>query len=133
MGEGPAASWPFLFSMTDKVLIPIPDDFDDPDAEIDLVAYFQELIGSDLEPALDTDVWELDQRAQFIEAEVTGVTAEADGIVVSYDVTFDAYYGCRDQNYAGTVDRHIVGTRGGDSWVFDKYIPRLPRDTGDEF
>lgn len=119
--------------MTDKVLIPVPDDFDDPDAEIDLVAYFRDLLDSDLEPALDTDVWELDQRAQFIEAEVTDISTEADGIVVFYDVTFDAYYGCRDLNYAGTGDRHIVGTRVGDSWVFDKHIPRLPRDTVDEF
>jgi hypothetical protein len=52
-----------LFSMTDKVLIPVLDDFDGHDAEIDLVPYFQDLIDSDLEPALEIDVGELDQRA----------------------------------------------------------------------
>ncbi|HSV34669.1 MAG TPA: hypothetical protein VLI46_03885 [Ramlibacter sp.] len=105
----------------------------DPDCDFDLVDYFQDLVATDLAPALDTDVWEIDMRANAYNTEITNVESEGDNIVVYYDVEFDAHYGCRDQNWAGSDERHIAGTRVGDSWVFPRYVHRVPRDTVDEF
>jgi hypothetical protein len=115
------------------ISIPVPEEFDDPESEFNLVEYFQDLVEADLALALDTDVWEIDDRAQTYETTIDEVEVRGDDIVVNYSVSFEAYYGCRDQNYSGDDQRHITGTRVGPHWVFVRYVQRLPRDTVEEF
>jgi len=115
------------------ITIPVPVELlVDPDCDFDLVGYLQDFIGTDLAPALDEDVWELDDRAQWIETEITHVENQGASVFVTYSVTFDAYYGCRDQNYAGTDERHLTGTRSDDHWAFPLYTRRERRSTVDE-
>ena len=120
--------------MQTSINIPVPEELiDEPDCDCDLKDYFQDLVAEEFGVALDTDVWEQDDRAQHLETEIDNVELQGDSIIVYYSVTFDAYYGCRDQNYAGSDERHVAGTRVGDNWVFPAYVPRQRLDTFEEF
>jgi hypothetical protein len=119
--------------MQNLIHIPIPSELEEPASAFDLVAYFQRFIQKELHPALDTEVWEIDERAYVYETVITDVEIEEDNIHVNYNVLFDAYYGCRNQNYAGEEDRTITGRRQGNNWVFEPNKPRERRNTHDEF
>ena len=117
-----------------NISIPVPSDLiEDPECDFDLKEYFQDLVEEDFEPVLDTDVWEQDERAVACGVEIDNVEVRDDTIIVYYSVSFSAYHGCRDRNWSGQDERHIAGTRAGDSWVFPAYVRRLPRDTFEEF
>jgi hypothetical protein len=133
--KGPAKAGPFSFPiMVLNVAIPVPEELvADSDSDFDLKDYFQDQIEEDFGRALDTDVWELDERAVVLEVEIDNVEVRDDAIIVYYSVSFDAYYGCKDQNYTGADERHVSGTRIGDTWVFKPYVPRERRDTFEEF
>lgn len=115
--------------MADKISIQCPDD---DNTETQLIRYIQKRI-SDLKPALDLDVSYIDERADVIDIQVTGVTESKSAIEITYDVTYDAYHGCKDQNHSGDEERFLCGERIDDCWVFDANIPREKRSTYEEF
>jgi hypothetical protein len=119
--------------MTTRVYIPIPQEFDDENSDFELKPYLQRFVEGELAQALDTDVWELDDRAHAYDTEITDVEIHGDNLNITYNVLFDAYYGCKDQNYAGQDERFLTGTRIGAHWVFEQYVPRQRRSTYDEF
>lgn len=119
--------------MANRVYIPVPQEFDEESSDVGLSSYFQSFVGGELSKALDTDVWELDERAHAYKTEITNVEIRGETVNITYNVLFDAYYGCSDQNYAGEDERFITGTQVGAHWAFEPYTPRQRRSTDDEF
>jgi hypothetical protein len=96
--------------MTTEISVPVPEELiEDPECDFELKDYFQDLVQEEFGPALDTDIWELGERAVALECEVDNVEVQGDSNIVYFSVTFDAYYGCKDQNYSGSDERHVAG------------------------
>ena len=112
-----------------RIQIPVDEDEDNP---LDLVAFFQERLESDLAPAIDYGVTEFDERATINNIECTDVVANDDSVIVTYEVSFSAYYGCSDMDYANTDKRTVRGRRVENTWVFPLHVPPPTRSTHDE-
>lgn len=112
------------------VRVEIPDWVEDDDDEI--ASYLADN-KDDYEDALDQTANIHDDRSQVDDVTVTSVDVTTHTVVVSYDVDFSAYHGCRDLNYADTHDRQIVGRREGRAIIFEKFAPQPPRSTYEEF
>lgn len=115
--------------MTGAAHVPVPVATDlEP---LNLVAYFQEQCRNAVfRAALDLELQ--DQRAIVDSVKITEVELDDSGVVVSYDVAFSAYYGCRDQNYADRFSRTIDGTRVGANWFFKQHVPTPRRYPNEE-
>ena len=86
----------------------------------------------ELVPAMDLDVSEFDDRATVSDVTITEVELDAESICITYTVEYDAYYGCKDMNYADAVERSITGARVGNRFTFDAHTPLPKRTTLDE-
>ncbi|WP_148211133.1 hypothetical protein [Methylovorus glucosotrophus] len=104
----------------------------DEDEEFNLLAFFKAKF-DELEPALDLSVEDLDDRACFFEAEIVYVQEDETSVFIQYDVTYTAYYGCRDQDNSGVDERGVTGVRQGNAWIFSVHVPPPPRSTYEEF
>lgn len=114
----------------EEVRVEIPDWVGDDDDEI--ASYLAD--NMDLyEAALDQTANVHDDRSSVDDVSVTNVDVSAHRVVVSYDVDFSAYHGCRDMNYADTHDRELIGRREGRTIIFEKFIPPPPRTTYEEY
>ena len=105
---------------------------EDEDEYFDLLKYFKDQI-EDLKPALDLSVESLDERACFIDVEITDVQEDENSVFIQYEATYTAYYGCGDQDHSGKDDRDVTGIRVGDCWEFPVYVPPPRRSTYEEF
>ncbi|MDP1788005.1 MAG: hypothetical protein Q8M91_18815 [Polaromonas sp.] len=102
------------------------------DEDFDLLKYFKDRI-EDLKPALDLSVEHLDDRACFFGVEIIDIQEDENSVFIQYDVTYTAYYGCRDQDHSGEDDRDVTGFRVGNYWEFPVYVPPPRRSTYEEF
>jgi hypothetical protein len=116
--------------MSTHISIECPDREDD--EELDLVEFFKNKIAK-LKPALDLSVEDLDERACFFAVKIVDVQEDDSGVFIQYDVTYTAYYGCRDQDRSGVDERNITGDLQGNAWVFPVYVPPPRRSTYEEF
>ncbi|RYD76054.1 MAG: hypothetical protein EOP84_17420 [Verrucomicrobiaceae bacterium] len=108
-----------------RVQIPVPNEDGD---EIDLAAFFAEQLDGQFKETLDYEVAEYDERATIDEIEITEVEVAGDQITVQYSISYSAYYGCKDQDYADVAERW-----DGDFWLFDLFVPTPVRTTFEEF
>lgn len=86
----------------------------------------------DMYPALDLDVTVRDMRANFLEAEVTWVDIDGNEVDVQYEVTYDAYYGCKDIDSGGTYEEALTGTIANGYVSFDRFISPEPLAPNEE-
>lgn len=97
----------------------------------DLIPYFQEQLGR-LADALDRDVSDFDKKAQIDEIHVRKIEVTSEGIAVTYELRFSAFYACSDLDYRGRHERVLPGRRNGDFWIFQPHCPLPARSTLDE-
>jgi hypothetical protein len=122
--------------MTKRIVIKHPEDWTDQMIH----DHYSELrieddLGScdEIEEAMDLDVSDMNQRAEFVHAKITNVDLNHDSIAIDYDVEWSAHYGCSDFNSSGIDSRSISGSRKGNTFTFDVYDSLPDRTTLDEF
>lgn len=92
---------------------------DDPEDEVDLVAYFYDFIYSDGEhggPLLEA-----------FDLEVSNSRAE---IEIQYTFTWSAFFSCDDMNKTDQNHGVVAGVKKDGKWLFER---SEPRSTFDEF
>lgn len=110
------------------ITIEVPSGFDDEAIK----NYFTDNI-ENLYDAMDLEVNNLDDRAQVDDIQITEIELTSDTIYIEYNVEYSAYHGCRDANYVDDDQRSIEGSRVGNKFVFDRFVPRPARSTYEEF
>lgn len=88
---------------------------------------------SDFSSALDHDVSHIDRRAQVHAVRITNVDINGSQIVVTYDLEYSIYNGCKDMDIVDTEELHVFGELTDEGWAFDEYVPPPKRTTVDEF
>ena len=82
--------------------------------------------------ALDLDISHL-QRAIITGIDITCVEFRDDIVVVSYDVDYHIYNGCKDLDANDNLEHHVHGNKTDEGWVFKENAPLVRRTTVDEF
>ena len=83
--------------------------------------------------AMDLQVNHLDDRAQVDDIQITEIELTSDTIHIEYCVEYSAFHGCRDANYVDEDQRSVEGSRNGNKFIFEKFIPPPARSTHEEF
>jgi len=83
--------------------------------------------------AMDIQVNHLDDRAQVDDIQITEIELTSDTIHIEYCVEYSAFHGCRDANYVDEDQRSVEGSRNGNKFIFEKFIPPPARSTHEEF
>jgi hypothetical protein len=83
--------------------------------------------------ALDLDVSHVDALAAVDRVEITDVDITPKSVVVSYDVHYGIFDGCKGVNLTSYLDKKITGHRTADGWAFDTFVMPQERSTVDEF
>lgn len=86
-------------------------------------------------PGMDLDASIYDERASLCgDPEIVNVEITDDEVSISYVFSWDAYYGCRDQNCSGTSDEAWISAVLEDNTLFfEEFIPTDKRSTFEEF
>jgi len=113
--------------MRNELIVELADDLND--EEIKEYLFENKEI---LESALDLDLKDIDDRATLEGWEITNIEIEEDTIWIGYDIEYSAYYGCKDMDHSGIVDREINGSRNPRKLIFEKPITLPSRSTYDE-
>jgi hypothetical protein len=114
--------------MNEPVYVSLPEDT----SNESLRSHFQQQL-HELKPALDDQVEDSDPRAVVDNIEIVAVYRTGQDVQIDYIVHFSAYYGCDDRNYVDSDERSVNGIIGDDWLVLESFVPRLPRDTYEEF
>lgn len=115
-------------SMENFITIEVANGFDD-EAIKD---YFTNNI-DDLYDAMDLGVNHHDDRAQVDDIQITEINLTSDTIYIEYSIEYSAYHGCRDAIYVDEDQRSIEGSRIGNKFIFDLFVPPPARSTHEEF
>lgn len=83
--------------------------------------------------AMDLGVNHFDDRAQVDDVQITEIDLTSDAIYIEFNVEYSAYHGCRDANYVDDDQRSIEGSRVGNKFFFDRFVPPPARSTHEEF
>jgi len=100
-----------------------------------LADFFAGALENGLQDAMDLDPDPSEPRMQVDEVRITQVDLSADRRVVFIQYEYDAscYYGCRDQDYADTLEGDITGHLEDGFWVFPRYVPPERLAPNEEF
>jgi hypothetical protein len=108
-----------------RIYVALAPHDDDGEAEIDLVSYFSEQLGSGPESygefarAFDCRPRRDDDRASLVGIEIVEVESDGSTVTIHYDVEFFAYYACKDVDGSYIEDGLVLqGVRDGDHWAF---------------
>lgn len=83
--------------------------------------------------ALDLDVSHIDALAMVDRVTITDVDIIPKSVVVSYDVHYSIFDGCKGVDLSSYLDRKVTGRRSADGWEFDAFEMPEVRSTVDEF
>jgi hypothetical protein len=83
--------------------------------------------------ALDLDVSHIDQRAQLYGIRITDVDMTETTLVVTYEVDYNVYNGCKNMDIDDAEELAVSGVRVDTGWEFEEYSPPPKRTTVDEF
>lgn len=83
--------------------------------------------------ALDLDVSHTDARAMVDRVTISDVDITPKSVVVSYDVHYSIFDGCKGVNLTSHLDRKVTGRRCAEGWEFDAFEMPEARSTVDEF
>ena len=113
------------------IQVPVPNNFED-HCFVDAKYFCQYL--SVLEKAFDLRVDDGDPWTSYLSHDIIDAYLNTDGsVTLTYDITTDTYYGCRDIDSQDTITRSIVGERVDGKWEFKQSIYCEPRSTFEEF
>jgi hypothetical protein len=82
---------------------------------------------------LDLDLSHIDQYASVEAIVVTDVKITAEIVVVSYDVHYRVFNGCKGMDRKGYLDKKATGIRMPNGWKFPRFVMTEGRSTMDEF
>ena len=83
--------------------------------------------------ALDLDVSHIDMLAEVYGVRITDVSIDGETIVVSYEVDYSIYNGCKDMEVDDSEEGFVKGVLIADGWLFEEFVPPPRRSTVDEF
>lgn len=83
--------------------------------------------------ALDLDLSHIDAKAAVDLVFVTDVHITAASVVVSYDVRYRIFDGCKGVDLTSYLDKKVTGLRSADGWKFQPFRMTEDRSTVDEF
>lgn len=82
---------------------------------------------------LDLDVSHIDVHAAVDRVAITEVNIAPQSVVVSYDVHYGIFDGCKGVDLTSYLNKKITGYRTADGWAFDAFVMPQERSTVDEF
>jgi uncharacterized membrane protein len=82
---------------------------------------------------LDTDLSHIALDASIEALVVTDVIIAAETVVVSYDVHYRTFDGCKGLDFRSYLDRKVTGVRQPDGWDFLKFAMTEGGSTADGF
>jgi hypothetical protein len=83
--------------------------------------------------ALDLDLSHIDQNASVEAVVVTDLLIRDEAVVVSYDVHYRVFDGCKGMDQKGYLDKKVTGIRTPHGWEFLEFVMTPERSTVDEF
>ena len=83
--------------------------------------------------ALDLDLSHIDQNASVEAVVVSDVSIKEETAVVSYDVHYRVFDGCKGVDIKGYLDKKVTGIRTPNGWEFLAFVMQPERSTVDEF
>jgi hypothetical protein len=83
--------------------------------------------------ALDLDVSHIDALAMVDRVTITDVDITQKSVVVSYDVHYRIFDGCKGVDLSSYLNKKVTGRRCGEGWEFDAFEIPEARSTVDEF
>jgi hypothetical protein len=81
---------------------------------------------------LDLDLSHIDQNASVEAVVVTDLLITAETLVVSYDVHYRVFDGCKGVDQKDYLDRKVTGIRTPSGWEFLRFVMTPGRSTKDE-
>ena len=82
---------------------------------------------------LDLDVSHIDAHAAVDRVTITEVDITPQSVVVSYEVHYSIFDGCKGVDLTSYLDKKITGHRTADGWEFAAFMMPPERSTVDEF
>jgi hypothetical protein len=101
-----------------------------------LMEYLQTQCQGSLGPyinALDLDLSHIDQNASVEAVVVSDVSIKDEVTIVSYDVHYRVFDGCRGVDLKGYLDKKVTGIRTPNGWEFLRFVMTPERTTAEEF
>jgi hypothetical protein len=82
--------------------------------------------------ALDLDLSHIDLNASVEALVVNDVMITAETVVVSYDVHYRIFDGCKGMDLKGYLDNKVTGIRTPNGWEFLEFVMTPERSMADE-
>jgi hypothetical protein len=83
--------------------------------------------------ALDLDLTHIDSKAAVELVLVTDLHITAESVVVSYDVHYRIFDGCKGVDVTSYLDKKVTGRRSANGWRFQQFRKPEDRSTVNEF
>jgi hypothetical protein len=83
--------------------------------------------------ALDLDLAHIDQNASVEAVVVSDVSIKEETAVVSYDVHYRVFDGCKGVDIKDYLDKKVTGIRTPNGWEFLAFVMTPERSTAEEF
>jgi hypothetical protein len=83
--------------------------------------------------ALDLDLSHIDACAAVDRVAITDVQITPESVLVSYDVHYGIFNGCKGVDVTSYLDKKVAGRRSVEGWQFSKFVMPPQRSTADEF
>jgi hypothetical protein len=100
-----------------------------------LMEYLQTQCQGSLGPfinALDLDLSHIDPNASVESLVIADVVITAETVIISYDVHYRVFDGCKGVDQKGYLGKKVTGTRTPHGWEFLRFVMTPKRSTAEE-